>query len=112
MVAPATGAPLSEWTRIAADHASPDKPRWSPDGKVLYFLSRHDDAFFNLWGVPFDLARGRAAGPPFVVTRFDAPGYRISERIGETDMSVSADRALLTFETVTGSVWMLDNVDK
>ena len=38
-VTPASGAARGEWTRIAADHDWPDKPRWSPDGKTLYFLS-------------------------------------------------------------------------
>jgi hypothetical protein len=47
-----------------------------------------------------------------MVTHFDAPGNRISERIGDTEMDISANRALLNFETVTGSIWMLDNVDK
>jgi len=111
MIAPATGAPPSEWTRIAADHAWPDKPRWAPDGKSLYFLSRQGGAFFNLWGVPFDLRRGRPAGPPFKVTSFDSPGHRISDR-WQTEMDIRAKRALLTFETISGSIWMLDNVDK
>ena len=46
------------WTRILEDHVWPDKPRWSPDGRTLYFLSRGADGYFNLWGVPIDPARG------------------------------------------------------
>ena len=53
------------WTRILEDHVWPDKPRWSPDGRTLYFLSRGADGYFNLWGVPIDPARGAQAGNRF-----------------------------------------------
>ena len=37
MVAAAGGACApADWTRIAADHVSTDKPRWAPDGRTLY----------------------------------------------------------------------------
>jgi hypothetical protein len=39
MVAPAGGAPQAAWVRIAPDHDSPDKPRWSADGKTIFFVS-------------------------------------------------------------------------
>ena len=37
-VAPAAGSSPQRWTRVAADHAWPDKPRWAPDGRTLYFV--------------------------------------------------------------------------
>ena len=35
-IIPASGASADSWTRIAADHEWPDKPRWAPDGRTLY----------------------------------------------------------------------------
>jgi Tol biopolymer transport system component len=70
----AMGAGLARdiWT-IAADGSSPravtsDRPldwcpRWSPDGKYLYFLSDRDGAM-NLWRVPIEESTGKALGPP------------------------------------------------
>jgi len=112
MVAPAHGAPRAQWVRIAADHSWADKPRWGPDGRTLYFLSRQGGAFFNLWGIRFDPARGQPRGEPFMITRYHSPALMISPEIGDTEIGVSAHRALLTLATVTGSIWMLDNVDK
>jgi len=112
MVAPAAGAPKAEWRRIAADHIWPDKPRWAPDGRTLYFLSRHSGAFFNLWGIRFDPERGRTIGAPFMITRFDSPRHMISPDIVSAEVGISARRALLTLGRVTGSIWMLDNVDR
>jgi serine/threonine protein kinase len=112
MVASAAGAPLPEWTRIAADHVFPDKPRWAPDGRTLYFLSRHPGPFFNLWGVRFDPHGGRPVGAPFMITRFDSPANMIDPDIASTGTGISAQRAMLTMATVTGNIWMLDNVDR
>jgi eukaryotic-like serine/threonine-protein kinase len=111
VVAPAAGAPPAKWTRIAADHVAPDKPRWAPDGKALYFVSRQNASFFNLWGVRFDRERGRAAGKPFKITHFESPSHMISPE-SMTAIGISARRAVLTMKSATGSVWMLDNVDK
>jgi eukaryotic-like serine/threonine-protein kinase len=112
IVAPAGGAPESQWVRVAADHGWADKPRWGPDGKTLYFISRHGGAFFNLWGVRFDAARGQPDGEPFMITRFESPALMISPKLGDTEIGISAERALLTLAAVTGNIWMLDDVDK
>ncbi len=112
MVAPGGGGPATTWRRIAADHAWPDKPRWAPDGRTLYFLSRQHAEHFNLWGIRFDPSRGRSVGEPFVITRFESSGHTISSDIERTEMSISARRAVFTMETITGNIWMLDNVDR
>jgi Tol biopolymer transport system component len=108
----AAGGPRADWTYIAPEHEWPNKPRWSPDGRTIYFVSRHNSSNFNLWGTPFDTTRGKPAGEPFRVTHFDAPGLVISPDVVGSEMGISARRAMLTMETVTGNIWMLDNVDK
>jgi hypothetical protein len=112
MVAPSSGAPPSQWTRLATDHLLPDKARWAPDGRSLFFISRHGEPFYNLWGIRFDPQRGVPVGAPFKITTFDSPRRMISREVADTETGVSARRALLTLVTVTGSIWMLDNVDK
>jgi Tol biopolymer transport system component len=107
-----TGAARGDWTHIAREHEGPDKPRWSPDGRTIYFLSRHKSAETNLWGSRFDAERGKPVGEPFMVTHVAAPGLVISPDLQRAELDVSAHRALLTMATVTGNLWMLDNVDK
>jgi Tol biopolymer transport system component len=46
-----------EWKRLTEEKYWADKPRWSPDGKTLYFISNHRTAF-NVWGMRFDPRRG------------------------------------------------------
>jgi Tol biopolymer transport system component/DNA-binding winged helix-turn-helix (wHTH) protein len=98
--------------RVAPDHPWPDKPRWSPDGGILYFLSRHPEPFFNLWAVRIDPERGQPVGEPFAVTNFDAPGTVITPNTASLELSVSARHAVFPMTSVTGSIWMLDNVDR
>ena len=111
-VAPASGAPPAEWMRIAPDHPWADKPRWAPDAKTLYFISNQNSSFFNLWGVRFDPDRGRTIGAPFAITTFDSPGLVITPDVTSAEIGISARRAVLQMTTVTGSIWMLENVDQ
>ena len=38
-VMPSAGGDRSHWTQLTAPPKWADKPRWSPDGKMVYFLS-------------------------------------------------------------------------
>jgi eukaryotic-like serine/threonine-protein kinase len=113
LVASGDGLHPERWSRIAGDHRSPaDKPRWAPDGQLLYFISRRPTSYFNLWAVRIDPELGRPVGQPFPITRFDSPSLVISPDVTQSEMDVSFRHAVLTMKTVSGSIWMLDNVDK
>ena len=110
----APGAPAAEWIRIAGGDFWADQPRWAPDGRTLYFVSNKGSSFVNLWGIRFDPDRGRPIGAPFVITKFDSPRLVIAPdaagNVGELGMSPR--RVVLTMATVTGNIWMLENVDR
>jgi len=111
-VIPGTGAPATQWTRLTDPHGWADKPRWSPDGKLLYFWLRQG-SLYNVWALRFDDAQGTAVGAPFQITHFDGRSRQIDvENLGGRDPSVSRTGLLLPMTDATGSIWMLDNVDK
>jgi Tol biopolymer transport system component/DNA-binding winged helix-turn-helix (wHTH) protein len=112
VVAPGDRLSPDGWTRIAADHLWPDKPRWSRDGRTLYFISRRPTSFFNLWSVRFDPKLGRPVGNPVALTAFDSPSMFISPEVHMAGMDVSSEHVVLTMQHVSGSIWMLDDVDK
>ena len=70
-VVPLEGGP---WTRITEGEHWGDKPRWSPDGKTIYFISGVG-GFFNIWGIHFDPAKGKPVGEPFRVSEFERPSF-------------------------------------
>ncbi len=98
------------WTRILDDHVWPDKPRWSSDGRTLYFLSRGADGYFNLWGVPIDPARGAPSGKPFQITHFSSPDWRIDRNMGNADFDVAKGKLVLPMQNVKGSIWIMSGV--
>ena len=108
------GAPPAAWIRLAANHPWADKPRWAPNGKLLYFISNQGSPYFNLWGVRFDPDRGIPMGDPFSLTRFDTPGLGLamSSDVTASEIGVSERRAVLTLQTARGNIWMMENVDR
>jgi len=107
-VMPATGGP---WTRITDGAYWDDKPQWSPDGKTIYFLSGQG-GLFNVWGIRFDPIAGKKIGVPFRITNFESPRLMVPHFIQPVALSVTQNRLMLTLEDLSGSIWMLDNVDQ
>jgi Tol biopolymer transport system component/predicted Ser/Thr protein kinase len=104
-VLPASGG---EWTPISEGKYWDDTPRWSPDGKTIYFLSSRS-GFMNVWGIRFNPANGEPVGEPFRVTSFESPAQMVQ---GLQEISVAQDRLVVPVAEVTGNIWMLENVER
>jgi serine/threonine protein kinase/Tol biopolymer transport system component len=100
-----------EQTRITEGKYYDDKVCWSPDGKTIYFLSQRG-GFFNVWGVHFDPANGKPLGEPFRVTAFESPGRMATPTNTQSEMSVTANRLAMPITELSGSIWVLENVDQ
>jgi len=109
-IIPAAGGPSGSWTRITDSKQWDDKPRWSPDGKTIYYLSERK-GYFNLWGIRFDPVKGSPQGGSFQVTSFASPTLMIPREIPAVDISISTDRLVLPLAQTSGNIWILDNVD-
>lgn len=107
-VTTALGGPV---TRISEGGYFDDKPRWSPDGKIIYYVSGRSGVF-NVWGVHFDTAKGKPVGVPFRVTSFDSPGLAVGDDISDVEFSLVQDKFILTMEDRSGSIWVLDNAER
>ena len=107
-VVPAAGG---DWIPITDGKHHDDKPRWSPDGKIIYFASSRG-GFMNVWGRRFDPTLGKPVGEPFQVTRFESPGRMPSDYIGSAELGVAATRLVLPIMEVSGSIWMLEDLDR
>jgi Tol biopolymer transport system component len=105
-VMPAAGGP---WVSMTDGQSLHDKPRWSPDGRTLYFLSKQD-GFWNLWGRRFDPRAGTPVGEAFQVTRFESPDRLISSD-NQLQLSITRDRLILPITETSGAVWVLDRVN-
>jgi Tol biopolymer transport system component/DNA-binding winged helix-turn-helix (wHTH) protein len=104
----AAGGP---WIRLTDGKQWDDKPRWSPDGKTIYFISERN-GFLNVWGIRFNPVQGKLLGSPFPVTSFGSPSLMVPKFVSNVDLSIVKDRMAITMEQVSGSIWVLDNVDR
>jgi len=96
--------PESEWISVA-NGVWDDKPRWSPDGKMIYFVSERDH-FRCIWAQPLD-ARKHPVGPPIPI--FHAHEARRSLAnlgSGTLSISVARDKIVFNMSEQTGNVWM------
>lgn len=100
-----------EWTRVSDGKTWDDKPRWAPDGKTLYFISKSDQ-FYNVFGIRFDPANGKPLGTPFQVTNFNSFSQMISPNLAAQELGLTANRLVLPISEITGSIWILENVDR
>ncbi len=99
------------WIHITDGKYWDDKPRWSPDGKTIYFLSSRG-GFFNVWGIHFDPTKGEIVGDPFAVSAFNSPSLMIPRHMGRVELSLTQDRLVLSVAQVSGNIWMLNNVNR
>ena len=96
--------PKQEWIAVA-DSGWDDKPRWSPDGNTLYFVSERD-GFRCIWAQRLDsrkLPRGAA------IPVFHAHESRRSlSNIGPGDLSISVagDKIVFNMNERTGNLWL------
>jgi hypothetical protein len=107
-VAPSAGG---AWTKLSEGHFLDDKPRWSPDGKMLYYASGRAGVY-NVRGVHFDPAKGRQVSESFPISSFTSPGPIISNNITSVELTLNQTSLVITLEESPGSIWMLDNVDR
>jgi Tol biopolymer transport system component/DNA-binding winged helix-turn-helix (wHTH) protein len=100
------------WNAVTDGRQWDDKPRWSPDGKLLYYLSNRG-ANFNVWALRFDPVVGKTIGEPFEVTSLNNPGLSVpAARIPNVEFAVGHGALVITVAERAGSIWMLDNVDR
>jgi Tol biopolymer transport system component len=107
-VVPATGG---AWRAMTDGTAFDDKPRWGPDGRVLYYVSKRHGVK-NVWAQRFDTVNGMPIGEPFPVTSFRSPQFLISPEAVQMDIAVTATHLLIPISESRGDIWMLDQVDR
>jgi Tol biopolymer transport system component/DNA-binding winged helix-turn-helix (wHTH) protein len=107
-VAPTTGGP---WRAITDGTWFDDKPRWGPDGRIVYFVSNRTGVA-NVWGRRFDNATGAPVGEAFPVTSFRSAQFVLTPRTVQMDIAITATHLLLPMSESRSEIWMLDQVDR
>ena len=99
------------WRAITDGTWFDDKPRWGPDGRILYFVSNRTGVA-NVWGRRFDNSTGTPIGEPFAVTSFRSAQFVLTPRTVQMDIAITATHLLLPMSESRSEIWMLDQVDR
>jgi dipeptidyl aminopeptidase/acylaminoacyl peptidase len=99
------------WRAVTDGTWFDDKPRWGPDGKIVYFVSNRSGVA-NVWGRQFDSATGMPVGDPFAVTSFRSARFVLTPRTVQMEIAVTATHLLLPMSEARSEIWMLDAVDR
>ena len=82
-------------------------PRWSEDGRFLYYLSQRDGNLC-VWAQALDAATKEPAGEPFAVVHAHGDPLRLNGPRGFFSLSVGRGRLVLNAVEGRGDVYLLD----
>jgi eukaryotic-like serine/threonine-protein kinase len=96
-----------EWVAITSGEHWEDKPRWSPDGNLMYFTSLRD-GFHCLWAQRLRNETKEPTGPAFDVEHFhDARLSMTNTGFSFLETAVARDKVLINLGELSGNIWSL-----
>jgi serine/threonine protein kinase len=101
-----TASAQGKWIPVTQVSESSDRPRWSGDGKTVFYLSTRD-GFSCLWGQNFNPEIGKKRGVPFPVMHFH--NRRISIDVvapRSFNLSVAGDSIYFNLGESNSSIWI------
>ncbi len=99
-----SAAARSEWIPVSELGSWVDKPRWSPSGNLLYYVSDRD-GFICLWASRLDPATKKPLGAPASIAHFHASSRSI-ENTYRLELSVADDKLVFNLGETTGDIWL------
>lgn len=103
---PVAHDPVS-WIPVTAGDTLDDKPRWSPDGSLLYFLSERD-GFRCLWAQRLHAGSKRPEGDAFAVQHFHTSRRSLMNvGLGPLEIAVTSDALVFNMGERTGNIWRI-----
>jgi hypothetical protein len=101
-----TPADPSEWIAITDGTTWSDAPRWSPDGRLLYYASDRD-GFRCLWAQRLAPESYRPLGEPFAIRHFHSAQRGLAAvSVQLLDLALARNKLVFTLAEQRGNVWM------
>ncbi|MBA2604391.1 MAG: PD40 domain-containing protein [Acidobacteria bacterium] len=94
-----------QWVGVTSGDDWDDKPRWSPDGNLLYFTSLRD-GFHCLWAQRLRPDTKEPMGPAFHVQHFHSARLSMSNAgfVG-LETAVARDKLFINLGELSGNIW-------
>ncbi len=101
--------PEAEWIAVT-EGPWDDKPRWSPDGNTVYFVSERD-GFRCIWAQRLDAGKHPAGRAMAIFHAHEARRSLGTVGIGDLSLSVARDRIVFNMSERSGNLWMMNLAD-
>jgi Tol biopolymer transport system component len=101
-----------EWIAVTGGVHNDRNAHWSPDGRLLYFLSERD-GFRCVWAQRLDVVTRKPRGEPFAVRHFHHARHSLMHGAnpGDIGLSIAKDRLVFSMFEITGNIWMLGRIN-
>ena len=94
-----------EWVGVTRGEHWDDKPRWSPDGNLMYFTSLRD-GFLCLWAQRLRPDTKEPTGPAFPVEHFHSARMSMTNTGNiRLETSVTRDGIFINLGELSGNIW-------
>ena len=108
LIAPLRDGPIpeSEWVVVTEGQYVDEESDWSPDGRVLYFISERD-GWRCLWAQRLDPESKRPDGAPFALQHFHQKRHAMIQTVeGPQRIAVATDAVYFSIQELAGNIWM------
>lgn len=99
-----TAAAKPDWISVTEPGPWVNKPRWSPNGNLLYHISDRD-GFTCIWANRLDPITKRPVGPPMAVMHFHSGSSSLDTAYG-LELSVADDKLVVDIGESSGNIWL------
>jgi Tol biopolymer transport system component/DNA-binding winged helix-turn-helix (wHTH) protein len=97
-----------EWIPISEGQAWDDLPRWSPNGRLIYFTSNRD-GFRCLWARRIHPQTRQPEDSPFAVFHIhEAHLSMVTLSLAELQLSLARDLLVFPLAELRGNIWMME----
>jgi hypothetical protein len=107
-VQPGSAVPGTEWIRVANTPGRNERPWWSHDGNLLYWISERD-GFTCAWAQRLEAATKKPVGDPFAVLHFHDSRHSLATvGLATFGPAISSDRLIFALPEFTGNIWLAE----
>jgi Tol biopolymer transport system component len=93
-----------DWISVTEHGSWVNKPRWSPNGNLLYYISDRD-GFTCIWANRLDPITKEAVGAPKAVMHFHTGRSSLDSAYG-LELSVADDKLVVDIGESSGNIWL------
>ena len=106
-----TQVAIAALENVTDGSALDDKPRWSPNGDLMYLLSNRE-GFTCIWAQPLDPETKHPNGPALAIRHFHQFQNSLGAvQVNMREIGVARDKIVMPLAELSGNIWLMEPVE-